>query len=72
MSFAKGTCTVYASIFLMNRPRAFQTMLAHYQDEAHKLHERVQAQERHVRYPDAAVPDTGTDEISGARAPSVA
>ena len=26
-----------------------QTMLAHFQDEAHKLHEQVQAQEREVR-----------------------
>lgn len=47
-------------------------MLAHYQDEAHKLHEQVQAQERQVRYPDAAVSDTGTDAIPGARAPGVA
>jgi len=72
MPFAKGTSTVYTSFFLMNRPRAFQTMLAHYQDEAHKLHEQVQAQERQVRYPDAAVSDTGTDGIPGARAPSAA
>jgi len=46
-------------------------MLAHFQDEAHKLHEQVQAQEIEVRYPVAAISDTGTDQIPGARTPSV-
>lgn len=30
-------------------------MLAHFQDEAHKLHEQVQAQEKEVRYPPITV-----------------
>jgi len=50
----------------------FQTMLAHFQDEAHKLHEQVQAQEIEVRFPVTTISDTGIDEFPGARTPSVA
>ena len=45
-------------------------MQAHFQDEAHKLHELVQAQEREVRYPLAAVLDTSTNQAPGTQASS--
>ena len=41
-------------------------MLAHFQDEAHKLHEQVQAQEKEVRYPAPAVSVTRTHQLPGA------
>ena len=72
MPFAKGRLIVYPPISLMNRPCDLQTMLAHFQDEAHKLHELVQAQEKEVRYPAVTISDTGTYQTPGARASSVA
>ena len=48
-------------------------MLAHFQDEAHKIHEQVQAQEREVRFilfDRSPLLETGTNEIPGARAAS--
>jgi hypothetical protein len=47
-------------------------MLAHFQDEAHKLHEQVQAQEKEVRFFPIPISDTGTNESPpGTRTPSV-
>ena len=51
LPFTKGRSMLRASKFLVDRPHVLQTMLAHFQDEAHKLHEQVQAQEREVGIP---------------------
>jgi len=41
-------------------------MLADFQDEAYKLHERVQAQEIEGRYPVVTISDMGIDQFTGA------